>query len=477
MSSDVVSNPFTPATTESKSARKKKAKAEAAASASAAAPAKSVSEHSVTSPGHEGKTNGIEASSESPYLKELQKSIRSVNKKLNIMQKVDSIIAENPGVSLDDLVASRKINNDEKAKALKKPGLQIQLAQLEEQVALYKKFDQEYQQKIATEKALLQSAHTEELEKLRETLQAEAAIELEKIFKERILILSRFLRAAAARRQLEDDDTDVTKAFEGALLLVYGGDASAVTAAEKLIQGSEDTVPSTEGVPLSVTYAQIKQAALEEAPFAAEEAWVDDVAQSQAAAPEVEETTAIETDPTVAHAGLTEIDTTTRIINGGSETVDTPSVPPASSIDAGAANAAADAQWDKQQGSDDPLAESFETVPRDPAETESPAVPAPNNSTQSWADDTPEPAAPVAAPATTPAANGNDGFHEVHHGRGGRGRGGFQGEGRGGYRGRGGPRGEGRGRGGRGRGGDGSYRPRGRGGYRGGDRGGREATQ
>jgi hypothetical protein len=69
--------------------------------------------------------------------------------------------------------------------------------------------------------------------------------------------LSRFLRAAAARRQLEDDDTDVTKAFEGALLLVYGGDASAVTAAEKLIQGSEDTVPSTEGVPLSVTCMSI----------------------------------------------------------------------------------------------------------------------------------------------------------------------------------------------------------------------------
>ena len=49
------------------------------------------------------------------------------------MQKVDSIIAENPGVSLDDLVASRKINNDQKAQALKKPVLQVQLAQLEEQ--------------------------------------------------------------------------------------------------------------------------------------------------------------------------------------------------------------------------------------------------------------------------------------------------------------------------------------------------------
>ena len=116
------------------------------------------------------------------------------------MQKVDSIIAENPGVSLDDLVASRKINNDQKAQALKKPGLQTQLAQLEEQVIHYKKFDQEYQRKLVTEKALLQSAHMEELEKLRETLKAEAAIELEKTFKERILILSRFLRAAEIGR-------------------------------------------------------------------------------------------------------------------------------------------------------------------------------------------------------------------------------------------------------------------------------------
>ena len=32
--------------------------------------------------------------------------------------------------------------------------------------------------------------------------------------------------------------------------------------------------------------SQVKQAALEEAPFAAEEAWVDDVAQAQPNAPE-----------------------------------------------------------------------------------------------------------------------------------------------------------------------------------------------
>lgn len=169
------------------------------------------------------------------------------------MQKVDAILEANPGVSLDDLLASRKINNDQKAAALRKPALQAQLAQLEEQIAQYKKFDQEYQQKIVQEKEILQQSHSEEIEKLRETLKAESELEFKKAFREKFLTLSRFLRAAAARRQLDDDDSDLTKAYEGALLLVYGGDASAVVAAEKLIDGSDDSVPSTEGITLSVT--------------------------------------------------------------------------------------------------------------------------------------------------------------------------------------------------------------------------------
>lgn len=78
-------------------------------------------------------------------------------------------------------------------------------------------------------------------------------MEQQKLFKDKILTLSRFLRAAAARRQLEDDDSDLTKAFEGALLQVYGGDAAAVNAAEKLIDGADVGVPSTEGILLSVT--------------------------------------------------------------------------------------------------------------------------------------------------------------------------------------------------------------------------------
>lgn len=119
----------------------------------------------------------------------------------------------------------------------------------------YKKFEQEYQNKINQEKEILQKAHSAELDTLRDTLKAEATLEQKKAFREKFLTLSRFLRAAAARRQLEEDDSDITKAFEGALLLVYGGDAGAVGAAEKLIDGTDDNVPSTEGVPLSVTCA------------------------------------------------------------------------------------------------------------------------------------------------------------------------------------------------------------------------------
>ena len=124
---------------------------------------------------------------------------------------------------------------------------------MEEQIAQYKKFDAEYQEKHAREKEILQKSHSSELEALREAVKTEAAIEQKKVFREKLLTLSRFLRAAAARRQLEDDDSDLTKAFEGALLQVYGCDAVAVSAAEKLIDGTEDSVPSTEGVQLSVT--------------------------------------------------------------------------------------------------------------------------------------------------------------------------------------------------------------------------------
>ncbi|CBX90467.1 hypothetical protein IAQ61_001970 [Plenodomus lingam] len=464
MAPEVVSKLHTLVTGESKSARKKKGKSEAGA-AVPAAPEKTTSEAGAGGSQAPGHANGTE--SDNSYIRELQKNIRNINKKLNATQKVDSILAANPGVSLDDLVASRKINNDQKAQAEKKPGLQAQLAQLEEQYGHYKKYGEELEAKHSREKELLSKQHASELEALRDTIKAEAALEQQKVVKDKLLAFSRFLRAAAARRARQEDESELSKGFEGALLQVYGGDAAAVAAVEKLVDGSQDKIPSVDGTELDVTYTQVMHAVLEEAPFAAEEAWVDDVAQSQPAPPETEAPDTV-SDPTITNAGLTEMNasatTATQPAQEGA-----PAAPAASSIEPEAANAAATEHWDKQAaGADDPLSESFEMVPRDPTETETPHAAAAVNSTQSWADDATETAA-AAAPA--PAAQ-NDGFSEVHHSRGGRGRGGHPSGERGGYRGRGrgGPRGDfgGRGRGGRGRGGE----FRGRGGFRGPPRGG-----
>jgi heat shock protein HspQ len=204
------------------------------------------------------KENSAIADSENagdhPYLRELQKQIRNITKKLSASQKIDSIIAENPGKSLDSLVAERKLNNDQRAAALKKPQLQAQLAQLEEQSTHYRKFDNDYQVKFNKQRDDLAAIHQKELDELRTSAQQEAtqlgATELRK----KLLIFSQFLRAAAAKRMIEEEqDTDEGRAFEGALLLVYGGDENAVDAVIKLIDGSSEQVSSIEGTPTSIT--------------------------------------------------------------------------------------------------------------------------------------------------------------------------------------------------------------------------------
>ena len=171
----------------------------------------------------------------------------------NATQKVDSIIAENPGKTLDELLAARKINQDQKAQAQKKPALQASLAQLEEQIAQYKQFDEDYQKRLATEKSTLESSHRDELDKVKEAATAAAKLEGVKEIKDSLLVLSKFLRAAAAKRQDGDETTEENRAFEGALLLVYGGDANAVTAMQKLIEGSDEKVPAVDGSTLSIT--------------------------------------------------------------------------------------------------------------------------------------------------------------------------------------------------------------------------------
>lgn len=436
------------------------------------------------------------------------------------MTKVDAIVAENPGVPLDELVANRKINLDQKAQQLKKPSLQASLAQLEEQAAQYKKFDQEHQARTNAEKAALRTAHAAELDNARAEAREEAQADARQEARQNILVLSKFLRLAAAKRQEVDGDAESAerKALEGLLLMVYGGDQSALNATEKLVDGSDEHVTSTTGELVDFTCefyfsartdcsawsfssatnvslgldAQVKEAALrhgaEEPPSVAAN---EETEGSYPTPPAGEDATRVaETDPTVANAGLTEITDTAPTTNGTSNTDEASQVLPQSNVDSSAANEMAESHWDNKMSASAEGAEGWVKVPRDPAETETglSATPAAVSGIQSWADDQPE-AAPVLAEsnlsnnipmnATAPDVDRNDGFHEVHHSRGGRGRNGPQGDHRGGYRGRGRPRGgEGgyRGRGGfrgdRSGGGDGGYRGRGRGGSRGGGGGG-----
>ncbi|KAL9099883.1 MAG: hypothetical protein Q9163_004675 [Psora crenata] len=488
------------AQSESKSAKKKKAKAEAAAQS----PVCPEPESSRNQAAAEPTTNGADAPYESPYIKELYKNIRNIKKKLNATQKVDSIIAENPGSTLDELLASRKINADQKAQAQKKPSLQASLTQLEEQIAQYKQFDEEYQKRLLAEKSALETSHKEELQKVKDAAVAEAVAEGKKEAKENLLALSKFLRAAAAKRQGGDETSPENRAFEGALLLVYGGEVGAVVAMESLIAGSEEKVPTVDSTPSDFTCErhmniqlhgrrcltsyntdkQVRDLAFQYAPYAAEEAWVEEVAQaSHTATPTVTEDPAATTatDPTVVNAGLTEIQTQPeQTTNGVFDHADCPNIPTASNIDAGAANAAGAKNWDAKisaSGGDD-----WVKVDRDPTETDTgtDATPAAMTSTQSWAEDIPTEAPPVHAENSSHDNNAGDGFREVQHHRGGRGRGnehrGGERRGRGGFRGdREGARGRGSFRGDRG-GGDGGNRARGRGGvFRGrGARAGRE---
>ncbi|KAF2972286.1 hypothetical protein GQX73_g1345 [Xylaria multiplex] len=445
MPSSAVQNP--PASAESKSAKKKKAKAErteSPAPSASPAPEKAVS------------VSGAEASDdsfESPYIRELQKNIRNVNKKIANASKTDPIIDQHKDKSLDELVEARIINPDQRAQRLKKPQLEAQLAQYEEQLAQYKKVDEDYRSRSAADKATLEKTLTEKFEKEKadaiSELTEKAAVDTKQSVHDSLLILSQFLRLAAARRSEDvDPELDENKALEGVLLNVYSGDEHAVSTILKLIEGSPETTHSVGGDELQTTYGQVKAAAT---------AYISTVEAAEAT-PEttetvVEPTAPVETDQTVVQASLAEIDTgvTEHLTNGHTEPTPQSAAPINADVSDDAANAAAGSEWDANNALGSSITqEGWVEVPRNPTETETglTATPAAASNVQSWADDQPE--NPPEAPASTDAG---DGFHQVQRNRprGHDREGGWRGRGRGDYRGghRGGHH---EGRGGRGRG-------------------------
>lgn len=187
----------------------------------------------------------------------------------------------------------------------------------------------------------------------------------------------------------------------------------------------------------------------------------------------------MQSDPTIANAGLTELDApSATAIHADREEPYEAGIPANAGFGDGAANAAAEANWDANNELS--TSQEWVEVPRDATETDTgiAATPAAPSNVQSWADDQPDspevrnifslarqlftfifehlymlllPLSQIFTNGNTiqnspaPATNPNDGFHEVQRSRGGN-RGDGQGRGRGGGRGN----GRGRGRGGRG---------------------------
>ncbi|CAI4217227.1 unnamed protein product [Parascedosporium putredinis] len=379
---------------------------------------------------------------ENAYIRELQKNIRNVTKKITNASKTDSLLKEHAGKSLEELVSTRIINADQRAQILKKPALEAQLAQYEEQLVQYKKIDAEYRSNTEAQVQRVQTTLTEKFEKekadaVRE-IQEKAEADIKTSLHDSLLIVSQFLRLAAARRIDEESDPglDENLALEGILSAVYCGDENAVTTMLKLVEGTNDRTQSTAGEELESTFSHVKsvsqaylaqyEAAQEEAEAKPEGAAESESANVDAAAAAAAEATPAATEEK-ANGDLADAES-----NGAASAPEEPAVPEV------AADLSASQEW--------------VSVPR-PTETESSAEGSPVVATngQSWADDHPEPS-PVAPAAATPAApaDPNDGFHQVqgrhHRGRNEREGGNWRGRGRGDWRGRGGHRGDGRGR-------------------------------
>lgn len=380
-------------------------------------------------------------------MKELQKQIRNVSKKLQAVHKTEVTISAHEGVSLDELVKQKKINTDQKTQVQKKPQLEAQLAQLEEQSKNYTELTADLEARFDKEKASLAETHQAEIEKLKEENNQSSATSNASKVKDALHVTCQFLHAAAFQRQRDDVEESEKQAYEAVLFHLYQGNATALETLTKVVEGQEEKVIEPSGDVLEFTYAQLKTSAM--STLNSEDQPAPEADTVSEAAPATEEP---ESDPTVTHATLTELEDTTTIpiAAAGEATNDAPPVVPEQAVAAAdAGNAAAEAAWAPEASMTSESAEGWVQV-QNPEETETGTQPEPAapSSTSNWADE----AGAAAEEQSLAPVTENDGFSEVRRdrggrgGRGGRGRGNFDGRGRG--RGRGDFRG--RGRGGRG---------------------------
>ncbi|PHH70497.1 hypothetical protein CDD80_5962 [Ophiocordyceps camponoti-rufipedis] len=397
---------------------------------------------------------------EMPLIKELQKNIRNLNKKITNASKTDSLLAQHTDKSLDELVTSKIINTDQKAQILKKPALKSQLAQMEEQLSQLHKVHDHYRLRAKNERLEWEKS----LDKLKDEAVSEAQQKFDKSLRGHLLVLSQFLRLAAYRREEgKDHDSDESQAIEGVLLAIYTGDENAVASMLKLIEGSSDPILSVPGESLKTTFSHVRALAQEyKTPFYSEAA--------PATEPEPDKEAAIEPPAASTAAPLPEEHIAdSPVVNGQGQAEPTTNgtvddAPVDTKLPDDAAAAATTTQWEGEH--DDGSMQGWvnlETPQIAVADKETAAgsdeMPATTTNTRSWADEQPD--AVIEPP---PAYEANDGFHQVQRNRGrqerepgwrGRGRGEGRGRARGDGRGRGGGRGRGNGNGN----GGGQWRP------------------
>jgi hypothetical protein len=174
------------------------------------------------------------------------------------VSKTESIIAAHPGKSLEDLLAQKIINADQKQQVINKPSLTSQVTQLEEQLAQFKKLQGEFRTKAQADRTEFEKSFTESRDKAIAVALKEQEEKLvaqhQKELSDTLLHLSQFLRLAASRRAEDCDHTlDENLAIEGVLLGVYTGDKAAVDCILKLTRGTNDTTVSVSNEPCQTT--------------------------------------------------------------------------------------------------------------------------------------------------------------------------------------------------------------------------------
>lgn len=172
--------------------------------------------------------------------------------------KTETLIAQNKDKTIPQLIAAKIINADQKRQVDNKPALEAELARNEEHLAQVLKLEEEWRATLTQAqqdvKQTLTEKHEEELAEAIAEVKAQAEAEAKQTLEDGFLVLSRFLRLAANRRQeaeFSTEDRDLTT--EGILLSVYAGDQSAVDVMVKLYQGTDDTTRSIDGTPLETT--------------------------------------------------------------------------------------------------------------------------------------------------------------------------------------------------------------------------------